>query len=105
MSAIVVYMTAKNKEEAKSIAVELLSKKIIACANIFDCVTSLYEWNGSLCEEGEAVAIFKTKESLFDLVKSEILKLHSYETPAIVAFKIEDGSEKFLSWIELQTKI
>ncbi len=103
MSAIIVYMTAKDKEEAKSISKALLFKKLIACANIFEGVTSIYEWNGEVCEEGEAAAIFKTKESLFQKLKEEVLKLHSYENPALIAIKADNGSEQFLSWIERQT--
>jgi len=103
MSVIIVYMTAKDKEEAKSIAKALLVKKLIACANIFEGVTSIYEWNGEVCEEGEAVAIFKTKEPLFEELKEEVLKLHSYENPALIAIKADNGSEQFFSWIERQT--
>lgn len=96
-------MTAKDKAEAAKIAKELLSKKMIACANIFEGVTSVYEWNGRLCEEGEAVAVMKSRAELFERIKDEILSMHSYENPAIVCMKADGASEAFTEWIERQT--
>ncbi len=98
-----IYVTTKDKAEAIKIANELLAKKLIACANIFDGVMSIYEWSGELCEEGEVVMILKTKDELFEIVRDEILTLSSYENPAIVKLSASDASEKFVSWIETQT--
>lgn len=100
---ILVYITAKDKAEAAKIAKELLSKKMIACANIFEGVTSVYEWNGQLCEEGEVVAVMKSRVELFERIKDEILSMHSYENPAIVCIKADGASEAFASWVEAQT--
>lgn len=104
MSEMLVYMTAKDGMEAKKIAAALLEKKLIACANIIDGVTSMYEWNGQMCEEGEAVVIMKSSERLFEELKSAVLSLHSYEVPALVGVKIDAGHEPFLSWVRSQTK-
>ncbi|MDD3467283.1 MAG: divalent-cation tolerance protein CutA [Campylobacterales bacterium] len=98
-----IYITVKDKAEAIKIAKELLAKKLIACANIFDGVISVYEWGGELCEEGEVVMILKTKDELFEIVRDKILTLSSYENPAIVKLSASDASEKFASWVETQT--
>lgn len=98
-------MTAKDKAEATKIAKELLAKKLIACANIFEGVTSLYEWNGELCEEGETVVVMKSRTELFEAVKNEILSLHSYENPAVVCIKADNASADFASWVMAQTAI
>lgn len=98
-----VYVTVKDKDEALKISKTLLAKKLIACANIFDNTTSIYEWNGELCEENEVVMILKTMDKLFESLKDEILSLHSYENPAIVKLGVNDASEKFASWVEAQT--
>lgn len=100
---ILVYMTAKDKAEAMKIAKALLDKKLIACANIFDNVTSMYEWNGELCEEGEVVAILKSRHELFEQIRDEILLLHSYENPAIVSINADGVSDKFATWVGAQT--
>lgn len=98
MSVMAVYMTARDKGEALKIAKVLLEKKLIACANIFDNVTSVYEWDGNVCEEGEAVAIFKTQKGMFEPIKREVLALHSYEVPALFAFEADETLESFAAW-------
>ncbi len=102
---ILVYITAKDKAEASKIAHALLEKKLIACANIIDSVTSIYEWGGRLCEDSEVIAILKSKDDLFEMIKEEILAIHSYENPAIVRINADDASDKFSKWIEAQTSI
>ena len=101
--AICIISGGMDSAVAAKIAKELLSKKMIACANIFEGVTSVYEWNGRLCEEGEVVMILKTKDELFEIVRDEIITLSSYENPAIVKLSASDASEKFASWVETQT--
>ncbi len=96
-------MTARDKAEVAKIAKELLSKKLIACANIFEGITSIYEWDSKLCEEGEVVAVMKSRDELFERIKDEILSIHSYENPAIVCIKVDAASEAFIQWIDRQT--
>ena len=46
----------------------------------------------------------KTKKTLFKEVEKEILKIHDYETCEIISYDITNGNEKFLKWIEEETK-
>ena len=48
-----IYVPCSSKEEAKKIAKNLLQERLIACANIFDNVISLYHWEGKVEEDGE----------------------------------------------------
>ena len=44
--------------------------------------------------------MIKTREELFDKVEIAIKKLHSYETPEIVAVPIVKGSKEYLIWLD-----
>jgi len=44
--------------------------------------------------------MIKTREELFDKVETAIKKLHSYETPEIVAVPIVKGSKEYLIWLD-----
>lgn len=46
----------------------------------------------------------KTKKTLFKEVEKEILKIHDYETCEIISYDITNENEKFLKWIEEETK-
>lgn len=97
-----VYVTVKEMNEASKIARLLVEKRLIACANMFT-IRSVYPWWGKV-EEGEEVAmIMKTRSSLVDDVIKEIRKVHTYEVPCIVSYKMEKGLQGYLDWIESET--
>ncbi|VDM78846.1 unnamed protein product [Strongylus vulgaris] len=67
-----VYVTAPSKEAALKIARIAVERKLAACANIIPEITSIYEWEGKVHEDAEAILIMKTQESLLeDLHKIE----------------------------------
>ncbi len=105
MKYCIVYTLTSNIEEAKKITHALVGKKLAACANIIQNVTSVYEWKGEVCEDGEYLILIKTKQELFEAVKSSILKNHSYELPAILMLPVEAGLEGFLKWIDENTGV
>lgn len=99
-----VYITASSKEEAAKIGEELVSRRLAACANILDNMTSIYWWEEKLQKDDEAVLILKTKESLFPELKKAVKELHSYDCPCIVALPLEHVSEDYAEWVIRETK-
>lgn len=102
MAIIVIYATYPNMEEAKKIVFSLLQKKLISCANFFP-VQSYFWWKGKIDNSEEIVSVIKTKKENWEKVKSEIKKLHSYETPCILKLDTEANKE-FESWVHSETK-
>lgn len=97
-------MTCKDELEAKQIARFLLEEKLIACANILGSISSLYEWEGDICEDNECGMILKSCASRYEEIESRIKKIHSYKIPCIIQLPIERGNEAFLSWISQQAE-
>ena len=89
-------------EEAKKVASHLLQKKIIACANFFP-INSSFWWKGKIDNSNEIVALLKTKKQNWEKVKSEIKKIHSYETPCIMKLDVE-ANKDYENWIEEETE-
>lgn len=98
-----VYMTASNREEAEHIGAALVEKRLAACVNIWQGMTSLYEWEGQVHQEQETVLIAKTAADRFQELEQAVTKLHSYDCPCIVALPVSHGHEPFLEWIREQT--
>lgn len=98
-----VQWTASTLEEARRIATELVEKKLVACANIFPHIESIYIWNGKLEKGHEIKVILKTRVELFLEVKNFIEAHCSYEVPAISLIQFEDGNEAFFNWISSST--
>ena len=103
ISCIIVLVTARDHAEAQSIAQGLLTDKLIACANIVDNVQSLFWWKKKVDQSREVLLILKTKKTLFRKICTKVKKLHSYDTPEIIALPIMDGSADYLKWIRSST--
>ncbi len=100
---LMVYTTFPNEQSAKQIARELVELKLVACANIFGGMTSIYEWKGEVMEGGEVGVLFKTVRSRFVELSSELRKRHPYETPAMVGIDAAHVEKNYLAWLEIQT--
>jgi periplasmic divalent cation tolerance protein len=96
---IVVLTTCASADEAEKIARALVSKKLAACVNMLPAVRSIYRWKGAVEDAQEIQLVMKSSRGLFDEVRAEIEKLHSYEMPEVIAIPIVDGSEAYLDWL------
>ncbi len=101
---IVIYITAGSVSEAKKIGHTLVEEKLVACSNIISPIRSIYSWQGKICDDKEALMMLKTKKKLFKQIIKRVEELHSYDVPEIIAIPIIDGSSKYLSWINEETK-
>ena len=104
MKLNLVYVTTKDKDEARRIGRALVESRLAACVNIIDGVNSIYWWEGEVQDETEAVLIAKTKEALAPELIEKVKALHSYSCPCVVSLPIQDGNPDFLSWIESETQ-
>ena len=100
MDYFIFFVTVPNMEEGKKIARILVEDKLAACVNIINNIYSIYSWKSSIEEDTECLLIIKTTDNNVDSIIQEIQKIHSYDEPECIGFKIEKGSEKYLNWIK-----
>lgn len=101
---LVVLITAPSSDVAKQIARALVEQKLVACVNVVPAVSSVYLWQGQLCDDQEALLIAKTRAALFaEKLVPAIKALHPYQVPEIIALPIVMGSEDYLTWIDQVT--
>ena len=104
MDKYVIVTTFCNKETiASKIINTLLEKKLIAGSQVSK-VHSKYWWNNELEECDEYKLEFRTKESKFSLIESEIKKIHDYKVAEISYYEIKNASKDFLNWIDKNVK-
>lgn len=104
MSVSLVYVTAKDREQALTIGRTLVAERLAACANVLDNMTSVYVWQGQTHEDREAVLLAKTRTELVGHVIERVKQLHSYECPCVVSWELSQGNEPYLRWIADQTR-
>ena len=97
---IVVLITAQDAVEAKTIANQLLKKKLIACANIIEGVQSVFWWQGKIDQAKETLIVLKSQQSFFKKIVKTVKAHHSYEVPEVIALPIIDGNPDYLKWID-----
>jgi periplasmic divalent cation tolerance protein len=102
MNCHLIYITTKDKAEARRIGRHLVQTRLAACANIFDQMNSMYIWKDEFQDDQEAVLIVKTTEARLPDLIAAVRSLHSYEVPCIVSLPILGGHQPFLDWIATQ---
>ena len=91
--------------EADRIAEALIDERLAACVNILGKIRSVYRWQGKIERADEVAMIAKTTEALFETLAARVRALHSYDTPAIVAWPIVAGDAAYLAWIAAETSV
>ncbi len=104
MKVNLIYITAKDKAEARKIGSELVESKLAACVNIIDNMNSMYVWQGKIQDDKEAILIAKTTEAQVPLLIEKVKALHSYDCPCIVSIPVSGGNREFLDWIANEVK-
>jgi periplasmic divalent cation tolerance protein len=105
MNTFMIYVTTKDGDEARRIGKLLVQSRLAACVNVFEQMHSIYEWNGELQEDLEAVMIAKTIEAKVPAVIEAVRRSHSYQIPCILALPVKDGNPDFIDWIAQQVKV
>lgn len=99
MEFIVVFVTCKSAKEAQRIAARLVQKRLAACVNIIGSVKSIYRWKGRIEAAKEILMVIKSTKRKFASLENEIRRLHSYDTPEIIALPVVAGSKRYLEWL------
>ena len=96
------YVTAPDRETARTIARVVVERRLAACANYWP-VESRYWWNGTQEEAREFVIIFKTRRSLVRKLIAAVRDVHPAEVPCIVSYSMAVAWPQYLSWIDAET--
>lgn len=101
---IVIFVAVGNSSDAALLAKSLVEKRLAACANLIPGITSWYWWEGRVNQDQEVLLMIKTSRDKFAALEKEVLRLHSYAVPEIIALQIVEGSKNYLNWIEESLK-
>ncbi|GHO59256.1 divalent-cation tolerance protein CutA [Ktedonobacter robiniae] len=100
---ILVHTSIDSEQAAHQLADTIVSQRLAACGWVLGPITSSYWWQGKHEHAQEWMVQFKTRQALYGELEQAIRKIHSYDTPEIVATAIQAGSPAFLAWIDQET--
>jgi periplasmic divalent cation tolerance protein len=96
----IILTTCPTLALAQTIANTLVCEQLAACVNILPKMSSVYQWQGDIITDHEIQLLIKTKKDKFQQVAEKIKALHSYEVPEIIALNIQQGDNRYLTWID-----
>jgi len=96
--------TVPSAEVATEIARRLVEERLAACVTFTGPCQSFYWWEDKITQDQEFMLFIKSKAALFPELEKRLKELHPYSVPEILAFRVEQGSEAYLSWLEKETK-
>lgn len=95
----VALITAGSKDQAMKIARALVEERLVACCNVVDPITSVYRWEGKVCEDPEALIVAKTRTANVERVAARVKELHTYTCPETIALPLIGGAPAYLQWL------
>ncbi len=99
-TVLIMYVTCASVSEAQVILSALLDDKLVACGNIQTSpIESHYVWQDVRETSAEHVLMLKTLPELFKPVCTRVRDLHSYETPAILAWPTQSDAD-YAAWVK-----
>ncbi len=103
--AILVMVSCRSADEARSIAEALVEGRLAAGATLVAEQFSIYHWKGEVQRTPETILLLKTRTALFERLRARVRMLHSYEVPEIVALPIVAGDKEYLDWLAAETPL
>jgi periplasmic divalent cation tolerance protein len=105
MGIIEVHTSIGSRDEAVLLARKLVSERLAACVQLIPAIYSVFNWEGKLQEQEEALLIIKSTEEAWPALRDRLEQLHPYEVPEVVAIPVKQGSFPYLNWVrECTTK-
>lgn len=101
-----VYITAKDKTEAKSIGRAIVEERLAACVNIIDGMESIYRWDDKIEEAQECILIAKTPYHNVKELTERVKEMHSYDCPCVISVQLteQEGNEEYQRWLLKNSK-
>jgi periplasmic divalent cation tolerance protein len=101
---LTVLTTTDTGERASELARAGVEAGAAACAQIDGPIRSVYRWEGAVREELEWRVQFKLPAGRYEELERVIRRVHSYETPEIIAVGLLEGSAEYLRWLDDETQ-
>ena len=103
MKIILLFLTCANEKEADAIVELLLKKHLIACAKRLP-IASAFRWKGKIETDNEILILMETVEEKLAAIEREVGRLHSYETPVLLAVPVNRASKGVEKWMRESLK-
>lgn len=89
--------TVGSLADARALAQEILSRRLAACVQVEEGITSFYRWQGKPCEEPEVRLVIKTAPGAEGALQALFASRHPYDVPQFLVATMR-ASEAYARW-------
>ncbi len=101
--AIIVLVTCPDEASARDIATRVVEEHLAACVNVVPGVHSVFWWEDRVQQADEVLCVMKSTAQHWDALCEQVVALHPYDTPEVIALNVDHGLQAYLSWIRSST--
>ena len=96
--------TVGSIDAAQALGLEILAQKLAACVQLDSGVTSLYQWQGKLCEEPEVRLVIKSLPGCEAALQALFDEHHPYEVPQFLVSHMK-ASRGYGEWVTAEVAV
>jgi len=89
--------TVGSAADAQALARAILQRRLAACVQVEQGLTSFYRWQGKDCEDAEVRLTIKTLPGCAEALQALFREQHPYEVPQFLAATLQ-ASEAYYDW-------
>ena len=93
------FSTAPSLEVAKTIASQLLDRRLAACVSMVPGAVSMYRWEGQVQCENEVSLLIKTTSECCAELQAVFVELHPYEVPEWLVVSAVSALPAYAQWV------
>ena len=71
---------------------------------LFLGIESYYWWENKIESDSELLLMIKSRSELLEAITARVVEVHEYDVPEVISVPILGGNEKYLKWIQDNTK-
>ena len=101
---LTVTTTVASAAEARELAKLLLARRLAACVQVEEGLTSFYRWQGRDCADAEVRLTIKTLPQCAGALQGAFAESHPYEVPQFVAWTAQ-ASEAYAAWVRGEVQV
>jgi periplasmic divalent cation tolerance protein len=100
-----VVITAPDADWLVGFTRTLVADRLCACGHTIAAVRSIYRWQGSVHDEGEARVALHTRRGLVPEIVERTNRDHPYDVPCVIATPVVGGNPAYVQWVLDETRV
>lgn len=104
LDILAVTTTVATRADAQALARAILERRLAACVQLEEGLTSFYRWQGKACEDPEVQLTIKTLPACAEALRALFAEQHPYDLPQFLAASMT-ASPEYHGWVRAEVGI